>query len=283
MTRSATRLSAGRSLAFVVLCLIPAALGLGQTPGRDRVLSFPLDSNDEKERWLRVSTESGFAADVDSLSLVIEPDRSITARFRTTFSKAEHLTTRSSAKYKVREDTIQFDTKEARYRIVESDYLDDSGKIVASSADTAWRPIRSGLGSRMFLAASQLRPFGAWNVLSYRYASGEPPSDNDPRELRDLLRTYVIFKPDRFVAGKLTCYTPVLEARTITDEEFRKRIGTPLKSIGLTLEKVDAVFVSCESKDSFPANTMMLRLPDGKIAMLWNGVFLELERIKNSY
>lgn len=268
--------SRSRLLAFVVLCLTPLTFSLGQNPGFDRWFSITFGSKNEKERWQRVSTGNGFVSDVDSQSLVIGNDRSITALFRMTFAKAQGLTT-SSAKYKTREDTIQFDAGEGRYRIIESNYLDGSGKAIASGAATDWKPLRSGSGSRMYNAAARLRPFGEWSVLSYRYASGEPASADDPPELRNLIRSYVLLRPDRFVAGKQTCNTPVLEARTITDEEYTKRIGSPLKSIGIPSDKVDALVVNCDTKDSFPSNTIMLRTPDGKVAMLWNGVFLQLE------
>lgn len=268
--------SLSQLLAFGVLCLAHLTFGLGQTPGGDRLVTFPLGGK-ESGRWQRVSTENGFVSDVDSQSLVIGKDRSINARFRMSFAKAERLTT-SPAKYKTREDTIQFDAGERRYRIIESNYLDGSGKIVASSAATDWKPLRFGLGSRMFDAAVRLSPFGAWRVISYRYANGEPASTDDPPDLRNLIRSHVLLGHDRFVAGKQTCLAPLLEARTITDEEYSKRVGSPFKAIGIPSNKVDAIFVTCDAEGNFPSNTFMLRKSDGKIAMLWNGVFLELEK-----
>lgn len=276
MRHSVGHRSRSRLLILIVFCLIPLTFVFGQNQGADRLFSITLDSKNEKKRWQRVSTESGFVSDVDSRSLAIGKDRLISARFRTTFAKAERLPS-SSTQYKTREDTIQFDTSEGRYRIIESSYLDGSGKLIASSAATDWKPLRSGMGSRMYHAAARLRPFGEWSVLTYRYASGEPASADDPPELRNLIRSHVVLSPDRFVAGKLTCDSPVLEARTITDEESRKRIGSPLKAIGIMENKVDVLFVNCDAKDSFPPNTMMLQTSDGKIVMLWDGAFLELE------
>lgn len=258
-----------------MLCLTAVTLCPSQNRGGDRWFSITFGSQNEKDRWLRVSTENGFVSDVDSQSLAIGNDGSITARFRMKFAKAERLD--SSVAYRTREDTIQFDRGKARYQVIESNYLDSSGKVVASSAATDWKPLRSGYGSQMYYAAARLRPFGAWSVLTYRYASGEPASDDDPPELRNLVRSSVLLSPDRFVAGKYTCYSPVLEPGTITDEESRKRIGSPLKAIGIMSDKVDVLFVNCETNNSFPLNTIMLQISDGKIVMLWDGVFLELE------
>lgn len=267
--------SRSRLLVIVMLCLIPIAPSLGQNQGADRWFSITLGGKNEKERWQRVATENGFVSDVDGQSLAIGKDGSITARFRMKFAKAERLG--SSVVYRTREDTIQFDRGKDRYQVVESNYLDSSGKIVASSAAADWKPLRSGYGSQMYYAAARLRPFGEWSVLSYRYASGEPASANDPPDLRSLIKSSVLLRPDRFVAGKKTCDSPVLEASTITDEESMKRIGSPLKAIGIMSDRISVLFVNCNTKNSFPLNTMMLQIPDGKIIMLWDGVFLELE------
>lgn len=267
--------SQSRLPVLVMLCLIAATFCPGQNQGGDRWFSITFGSQNEKDRWQRVATENGFVSDVDSQSLAIGKDGSITARFRMKFAKAERLG--SSVMYRTREDTIQFDRGKDRYQVVESNYLDGSGKVVASSSVADWKPIRSGYGSEMYYAAARLRPFGEWSVLSYRYASGEPASADDPPDLRSLIKSSVLLRPDRFIAGKKTCDSPVLEAGTITNEESIKRIGSPLKAIGIMSDKINVLFVNCETNNAFPLNTIMLQISDGKIVMLWEGVFLELE------
>jgi hypothetical protein len=135
----------------------------------------------------------------------------------------------------------------------------------------------------LFSAASHLQPFGIWKVVSYRYASGDPASDNDPPELTSLVGSDILFNLDRVVAGKETCYAPIFDATTITNEEVVKRVGSSIKSLGIPSEKLDVIFLVCQTKGNFPSQTIMLRLLGNKALMLWEGVFLELERSRNLF
>jgi hypothetical protein len=264
--------SAGRTI-FIILAFLtmPALTGHAQN---------------EANRWLRVFTEEESIIDIDRLSLALEQEQVIKAQFRTTFLRPKVVLGKSVIEFQARFDSIQFDVRKRRYRVTESKFLDASGKVVssyASSAATDWKPLWGRTGNRLFNAASQLRPFGVWNVVSYRYASGEPASESDPVELKSLIGSQVLFKLDRVVAGKETCAAPRLEVRTVTDEEYARRIGSPLKAVGIHADKIDAVIINCEAEGASPSKTIMLRVADGKITMLWDGVFLELERARNIF
>ena len=69
----------------------------------------------------------------------------------------------------------------------------------------------------------------------------------------------------------------MFEARTISNEEFVSRIGSPLKSLGLEGDKIEAVFMKCESDNSSMSRTFFIRLANTKMLLLWEGVLLELE------
>ncbi len=85
------------------------------------------------------------------------------------------------------------------------------------------------------------------------------------------------------MAGKETCSAPTFDSKTITNDEVVKRVGSSIKSLGIPSDKVDVILLACKAKDNFPAQTIVLRLPGNKALILWEGVFLELERSKNLF
>lgn len=243
-------------------------------------------AQDDADEWLRVFTEDGSIIDINRLSLVLEHNQVIRAQFRTKFSKPQPIPGKSSIKYQTRLDSIQFSIKDRRYRISESNFLDASGKVAlsfSSSGTNGWKPIAGRAADRLFSAAQQLQPFGVWTVNSYRYASGEPASAQDPPELTSLVGSTIFFSLDRVAAGAQTCHTPMFDPRTVTNEEFVHRIGLSLESLKLPSDKVDAILLGCNAEDKFPSQTIVLRLPGNKALMLWDGVFLELERSRTLF
>jgi hypothetical protein len=243
-------------------------------------------AQDNASQWHRVSTEEGSITEVDRSSLVFEQDQVLRAKFRTKLSKSEPMPGNPAVKYRTRLDTIQFSVKDQRYRVSESNLLDSSGKVVFSysTGDTnGWKEIRGRTAHRLFNAAGQLQPFGVWKVQSYRYASGDPASDKDPLELRSLLGTEILLTLDRVVAGKGTCSSPVFDGQTVTNEEFESRVGSSLQSMSLPSDKIETIRLACRSTNKFPSQTIVLRLPGNKALMLWEGVFLELERTRDLF
>ena len=255
------------------------------------------------DQWLRVLTGEDSVIDVNRLSLVLEPKQVITAQFRTRLLKSEPIPGNSGLKYESRIDFFEFDIKDQLYRISKSDLIGSSGKVVLSNTSSdpgSWKQLRGPTAHRLFSAASQLQPFGLWRVLSYRYVSGDPAMDNDPPELKALPGSDVLLNLDKVVIGRQTCYVPIFDPKTITDQEFAHRIGNSLRSLGVQSDKLDAIFLRCKAKDNsyqaavlrggsvweqdkFPYQTIILRLSGDKALMLWDGVFLDLERTKNLF
>ena len=238
------------------------------------------------DQWLRVLTEEESLIDVNRLSLALEANQVISARFRTRLATPEPVPGNARIKYETRLDFIQFSVKDRRYRISESNLLDVSGNVVFSYPSTginAWKPLRGRTANRLFNAASQLRPFGIWKVVSYRYASGDPASDSDSPELRSLVGSNIQIDLDRVAAGKQTCSAPIFDAKTITNEDFIKRVGSSITSLGISTDRVNTILLVCGAKDNFPSQTIILSLTDEKALMLWDGIFLELERSRNHF
>lgn len=251
------------------------------------VLSVPTGlAQNNADQWLRVFTEEQSIIDVNRLSLVLEQDQVLRAQFRTKLVKPEAVPGKSAVKYQTRLDSIQFSVKDRRYRIAESSLLDAADKVVSSYSPTGtsgWKPLWGRTVHRLFNAASQLSPFGNWKVRSYRYASGEPSASDDPTELTSLVGTDIWLSLHSVRVGKENCNSPVFEPKTLTNEEFTLRIGSSIKSLGIPWDRIEAIVLICAAKDTFPSQTIILRLPGNKALMLWDGVFLELERPGNLF
>lgn len=231
----------------------------------------------QDSKWQRVITGPGFNIDLSTSSLMLEPNRIFSAKFKTSLSKSERVDAKPGVKYTTRLETIQFDSKNSSYRIAETTLLDSSGKIVSTYAvagTEGWKPIRRGTASQLYDAARALPPFGTWKVVTYRYADGSPPSSNDPPELTRLIGSSFWLSFDIVQLDGKSCSSPMFEARTISNEEFVSRIGSPLKSLG---DKIESVFMKCESDNSSMSRTFFIRLANTKMLLLWEGVLLELE------
>jgi len=285
------------------------------------VLSVPRGiAQRDGDEWLRVITGEESVVDVDRSSLVLEQNRIIEAKFKITLSKSEPVAERSDIKYQTRLDSIQFNLKDGQYRILESTLLDASGKVILSSHSDSvdgWKPVEGRTGHLLFSAASQLPPLGTWKVRSYRYASGEAPENDAPPELTSLVgATFFLGLGDVHAFNK-TCHSPIFEPIALTNDQFIKKVGSPLSSFGIQTPGVDALILTCEtvltyriddtdeptlkrkvkeatlpieysitkraSPKDFPEQTLILRLGNGKALMLWDGVFLEIERPGNPF
>lgn len=236
-------------------------------------------AQDDNNTWQRVITGPGFKIDISIQSLQLEANRNFAAKFKTTLSKSESVEEKPGAKYKTRLETIEFDSKTAKYRILETDFLDSTGKTVHSSSSDQWKVIINGkTASQLYYKAMSLPPFGTWNVITYRYADGTPAAIDDPSDLRKLIGGSLFLTFDSVqLAGKI-CTNPSFELKKISDEEFTKRTGSPLKTLGVEGVSLDAILMKYEPDRSYLSQTFFLQLPNRKILLLWDGVFLELER-----
>ena len=235
-------------------------------------------AQDENNTWQRVITGPGFNIDVSIQSLKLEANRNFAARFKTTLSKSEPIDGKSGAKYKTRLETIEFNPNTYEYRIRETDFLDSSGKLIISSSSTKSKQIRGGTANTLYQRAIGLPPFGSWKVVTYYYADGKSAATDDPPDLRKLIGASLFLTFDNVqLAGKL-CAGPSYELKKISDEEFTKRTGSPLKALGIEAASLDAILMTCDRDRSYLPQTFFLQLSNRKILLLWDGVFLELER-----
>lgn len=234
-------------------------------------------AQDDNNTWQRVITGSGFNIDVSVQSLRLEANRNFAAKFKTTLSKSEPIEGKSGPKFKTRLETIEFDANSRKYRIRETDFLDSNGKLIISSSSDEWKQIRGGTANTLYQRAMGLPPFGSWKVITYYYADGKPAAPDDPPDLRKLIGASLFLTFDNAqLAGKI-CAEPSYELKKISDEEFTKRTGSPLKAIGVEGASLDAIIMKCNADRSYLPQTFFLQLPNRKILLLWDGVFLELE------
>lgn len=319
----------------------PNHLSIGKSAVLFLLVSFSamtVWSQDNEDRWLRVFTDEDSVIEVNRFSLVLESDQVIRADFRTTFVEPVPIMGTQGGIAQSRLDSIQFRLDNKQYRIRESKFVDSSGHLLASNSSVAsnvWKSAWGRTGSALFSAATQLRPFGTWKVVSYRYASGDNPSKNDPPELRGLVGFYLYLGVDRVQVDRSTCSYPIFEPAVMKDEEFARRFGSSLASIGMA-DNSNALNLRCKSghrrttsyeplppdetpvlrrptlkrrqpgsrpadssnqpvvndyipmsaKEQVPTNfptTLLLRQSDSRMLMLWDGVFLELERATNTF
>src|SRR4030095_10001057 len=209
-------------------------------------------SQDNADRWLRVLTDEDSTIEVNRFSLVLEPDQVIRADFRTTFATPMLLKGTQGGSYQSRLDSIQFRLNDKRYRVRESKFVDSSGHVLSSSSKGAsdeWKSAWGRTGSALFSAATQLRPFGTWKIVSYKYASGENPSKSDPPELKALLASGMHLAFDHVRVADLNCDSPVLEPTVMTDDEFSQRVGTSLKTMGIA-DSVNVLYLRCQGRST---------------------------------
>lgn len=240
----------------------------------------------EKDRWLRVSTGSDVLVEIDKFSLDLEPDNKITALFRQVPVDPEREKIATEKDANVRYDRIRFDLRNNRYEVVESRFVDASGKVTAfstSEATAEWKPLWGKTGRTFLAAAAQLRPFGWWRIVSQKYASGELLSKDDLVGITTFDHPRVSFSPGSLQVGSDRCSDPIFDPKTVTDEEFTKLVGSSMKLLGIDADRILIVRMVCTLQDKRSMPTAFLITPDGKGLLLWDGVFLEIEREKNYF
>jgi len=236
----------------------------------------------ETNKWQRVISGADENVDVSVTSLVLEPHRLIRAKFRTTLSKSENVAGNPEKKYKVRLDTIQFNPSESEYRIAETILLDSSGRLISSFAQDStegWQKMKSPTANRLFQTALNLSPFGLWKVISYRETDSSK-SKNAQEDLKNVVGSLSSVLFDRVQIGKETCSTPLYESEIMTNEVFTRLTATPTNVLGFTSESLNIIKLKCESAKTFSPTNLLIGLPSGHLLMLWNGLVIELENVR---
>jgi hypothetical protein len=235
-----------------------------------------------KGQWQRAYTGDGSVIEVNTSTLKFAPDRVLRAEFRTVFSHAESTVGDRAVKYKTRLETIDFRLSDRRYRFVEISLLDSGGKPVQTKTTDGsedWRVLKpGGVTERLFTAASALTPLGAWKVVAYRLAEGEPKKAKPAPELDKLVGTTVRLHIDRAEVGSRVCYSPSFEDNDAQEESLRK-LGVDWKSIGVKPEDSRTISVRCEASGWQPSQSLLIKdNSKQEMLMLWDGVFLVLKK-----
>lgn len=235
------------------------------------------------QSWLRVLTEDDYVIEVNKNSLTLEPSGIIGADFRTYYSQPEYVDQKSTLQYQSRLDSIEFKIAGAHYRIVESSFVDSTGKSVFkhSGEGKNWKS-RNNTSSLLYSAAAQLAPFGYWKVLSYHYTSGEGPADNDPAELRELVGRTIEIRPSYLFIGNSNCPGADLDFKFVSDKDLT-RYGLTLKDFGVDTTTLPVIAATCKSNRDYPPQISIFLHSSSKAKLLWGGVFFDIERPPNTF
>jgi len=229
-----------------------------------------------QSRWQRIISGDGFVIDIDVTSLTFEPDHVLSAKYRTILSKPEPLPDDPKNKYKTRVETIQFGSG---YRVVEYELFDSSNKSVQKAErdpNVPWRKSTGPTASRLYSVIDQLPPFGTWKITAFRYTSGEKPSGGEPIELSQIVGHPMIMTLYNMSVGKQTCSSPVYESETISAKSLSEKMGGAPEALGPVGDPVQTIKVSCNSGDWKPPRSLLIRLNENQMFLLWEGVLLEL-------
>jgi hypothetical protein len=243
--------------------------------------TFPISfsAQEEKEAWRRVYTGEDSVIDINVASLVFETGHILRVGIRTVLSKTESLRGQPETKYKSRLETVEFKLPTSQYRYLETSLLDSAGKTVWSDEPNPaqdWRALKEGgMMKRLSDAARQLPPFGSWKVIDYCFADG--PSD-DSQEFRRFIGTRVRIAPDRMEVGTKICSLPAYQSKSFSDKEFDREVGISMLTLGIKENHAETLVVRCESNDWKPPQSLLVKLPEGRLLMLWQGVFLVLKK-----
>jgi hypothetical protein len=239
---------------------------------------------DRQKEWRRIITEADSNIDVSTSSLLLEPNGRLRATFRYRLSKQENAFEKPGAKYKTRLETLQFDTRENTYRVIETTLLDSSEKVVYASGlhmTRDWKPIRGRTAGRFYQTAVALPPLGAWTVVAAHYPDGTVPrSNNEHPTTTPLIRSRVDTRVDQFEVGRNACSTPSYESASFRDDEFVKWTGFTLKDMGFSTNNVDAIKIKCESPGRSSEIHLLLLASVDRAKLLSGGVVLDLEKLE---
>ena len=233
-----------------------------------------------KDKWQRVYTGDESIIEINTASLKFEPDYVVRVQFRTTYTHAETLPGTSATKYKMRLETIDFKLNEARYRISETSLLDSNGKELqwySTSQMREWRVLKQGgVTERLYAAARAQEPFGLWKVFAYKFVDASSDKTK-PEELEKLIGARVNLQSNRAEVGNKICTSPVFEDMRSSNEDLFRELRVALKAIGAP-DSAEMITVSCKGSGWQPPRSMLVKVREGEMLMLWEGVFLVLKR-----
>jgi hypothetical protein len=241
--------------------------------------SFPLLVS-AQARWQRVYTGADSLIEIDTSSLTFESESTIRATFRTVLAKPESLSPQNSTKYKIRLETFVFRSP-GEYRFHEVRWLDAHGNEVHNSIIPAndWRVLKQGgIMEKLFASIGTLPPFGRWKIVDYRLADGPANGAVGSKEMSRLIGQHVYFDLSQAQVGSKVCHLPVFQSKRFSRDEFFRELGIQLASVGVKAESAETISVMCKGDGWAPRQSMLIALPHNQSLMLWQGVFLVLDK-----
>lgn len=231
-----------------------------------------------RDKWQRVYTGDDSVIDINVASSTLETEHVLRVDFRTTLKKPESIARDKSAKYKSRIETIEFKLKQPGYRVSQITWFDTKGERLDSYAPTAedWRVMKSGgVTERLFNSVRTLPPFGSWKVVDYKFAEG---STNPDSTLSKLPGSLVLLRSDTGQVGAQVCSSLAYEDERLSRDKLTQQLGVSLESLGIAGDSVETTKLKCEGGGWAPPLSMLLKVKEGEMLMLWKGVFLVLKR-----
>jgi hypothetical protein len=231
--------------------------------------------------WKRVSTGEDYVIDVNLASVDFSANRTLVAQIRTVLKKEETLRDNSGAKSKTRLERIEYRIPNGDYRVVQLVLLDSAGKPIFTRNfdELDWKTIRpGGLMERVLSIARPTLPFGKWKVASYRFADTGEQNKQSSEEFERLIGASVSLDAHFAQVHEALCGDPNYRSEHFTVGELSGKLGSDIKLPEVQSDRVDLIYVRCESDGWKPPQSMLVKLPDGRMLMLWKGVFLTLKR-----
>jgi hypothetical protein len=128
---------------------------------------------------------------------------------------------------------------------------------------------------RLFNSARTLPPFGSWKVVNYRFANGSANADSN---LTKLLGTRVRLQSDLAQVGAKVCSSLAYEDERLSREDLNQHLGASLESLGIVDAYAETTKLKCEGNDWALPQSVLIKVKEDEMLMLWSGVFLVLKR-----
>ena len=239
--------------------------------------SSSVSAQTRKDKWLRVYTGEDSIIEVNSESLTFSDNRSVRVLFRTILTEPEGLLGKQKTKYKSRLEATEFKLNERSYRLTSTTLLDTAGNVVLTheAEKETWLVMKAdGMMRRLFESIRELPPLGGWQVTGFR--SGGDIAMPGPDESTKLLARNIRLDPERVDFGAKSCSSPSYVSESMGKEDFIRKLGVSMEALGFKTDRADAIVLKCSTWR--PPQSLLLKLDDGGMLILWDGFFLELKR-----
>ncbi len=230
-------------------------------------------------QWKRVYTGDEYRIEVNVTSFEFDANGNLQGEIRTVLNKEEVL--KDGAKSKIRLEKVEYNLRQRAYRSVQVVLLDSANKpLQKQDLNTAvWKPLKpGGVMDRALLTARPGLPFGRWKVASYRFAEGGAQNTEASEELQKLIGASVSLEGEMAQVDQTVCRIPVYKSGHFKVTELARKLGSDIKLPEVQSDQVDLIYVKCEGGGWRPPQSMLVKLPEGRMLMLWKGVFLTLRR-----